>query len=477
MKTLVMKFGGSSIGITPGMTQLLSIVLNEVENWQQVILVVSALDGVTDRLIEIAQFAHLSNSRGFRRIIGIVRTRHFALVGDLPFTASDRTALQTDLDRVLFELLDACRQLGIAAAQPDNARITEPLNDRIIGYGERLSARIVAALLRANNLRSVAIDGGDILVTDAQFGSATPLMEATEARINANLKPLLGRGIVPVITGFIAATQKGQPTTLGRGGSDYTASVIASCVGASEMWVYSDVDGMMSGDPNAIGGAHVIPELSYQEAAELAFYGARVLHTRMIAPLQTAHISLRVRNVFNPQLMGTLIGNLTPAAGPKAVTIIEGLAVVAPGAGGLSEVMRFIEKAFASVRSARIEAVIATQAADRAFACFIIPTYAGPDALHTLSSTIAPQIAARGGAAAGWVAQPAGIVTVVGRETGSDWGQAAPLFAAMGEFEPLAVARNPSDHSLSFVLPLDQAERAAERLHDLLFPLAPPPAG
>lgn len=443
-----------------GLTQLLSIVLHESTRWDQLILVVSALDGITDQLIEASQFALMGNSRGYRRIVATLRTRHVSLIGDLPFGANERTALQTDIDRLLFDMHDACQQLADTAGQ----NINNPMIDRIIGTGERLAARIVAALLRQHHVRAVALDATDLIMTDDVFGSATPLMSLTQARIDEHLKPLLHRDIIPIITGFIGATPTGSPTTLGRGGSDYTASVIASCVDAAEVWIYADVDGILSGDPNDMANPRVIPFLSYDEVAELAFYGARILHARMITPLHEKRIPLRVKNVFKPQQPGTLIDDRSPTPGIKAVTMIEGLALSAPHSGSLSQLTAFMDEKFASAAGVRVEVMLSAQSAVKTFVCFVIPTYAGPDALHMLQSALAPSLNTIGVGGA-WTMQPVGIVTVVGAETGTNLPQLAGIVAMLDELHVLAMTRNPSNCSVSFVLPYEEVGSALERIH------------
>src|SRR5262249_1012335 len=210
MSTLSMKFGGSSVGMTMGLTQLLSIVLNERERWERLMLVVSALDGVTDQLIEAAHLALLNNRRGYRRIVATLRTRHLALIEYLPLGSTERAALQADIDHLLFDMLDVCQNIPVHLSDAEQPEAI----DRIITTGERLAARIVAALLRQNNLRGVAIDAGDVIITDDTFGNATPNLSITRERIATNLLPLLNRGIIPVITGFIGATADGKPTTL-----------------------------------------------------------------------------------------------------------------------------------------------------------------------------------------------------------------------------------------------------------------------
>jgi len=303
MSTLIMKFGGTSVGMTMGLTQLLSIVLYERERWDRLMLVVSALDGVTDQLIEAAHLALLNNRRGYRRIVATLRTRHLALIEYLPLGITERNALQADIDRLLFDMLDVCQNM------PDNlSEAAKPeAIDRIISTGERLAARIVAALLRQNNLRGVAIDATDVIITDNVFGNATPDLTLTRDRIAANLLPLLNRGIIPVITGFIGATVNGKTTTLGRGGSDYTASIVGVCSDAQEVWVWTDVDGMMTTDPRIVPGAWKVKEISFDEASELAYFGAKVLHPLTVLPAVEKNIPVYILNSRNPKGTGTRI--------------------------------------------------------------------------------------------------------------------------------------------------------------------------
>ncbi|NJL55479.1 hypothetical protein HC928_10025 [bacterium] len=209
MKTLVMKFGGSSVGTSMGLTQVVSIALQEHERWDRVVIVVAALEGVTDALIEAARLAELNNRRGYRRIAATIRTRHIALIEQLPLGSNERIALQADIDRLLFDMLDICQTMADPKTEAQIPRKT----DAIIGVGERLAARIIAALLRQNNIRGVAIDSEGIIVTDATPGHAIPDMAATCQRINTYLLPMLERDIVPIVTGFIGAhrTVKSPP--------------------------------------------------------------------------------------------------------------------------------------------------------------------------------------------------------------------------------------------------------------------------
>lgn len=465
MRTLTMKFGGASVGTTTALTQVLSIVLQEHERWDHLLLVVSALDGVTDALIEAAQLAHLSNRRGYRRIAATLRTRHLSLVEQLPLGTSERNALQADIDRLLFDMLDVCQTM---ADTPGESSFPA-MFDRIIGVGERLAARIVAALLRQNNLRGVAIDATDLIVTDNVFGNATPDMTLTRQRIAQNLLPMLTRSIIPVVTGFIGATPDGQPTTLGRGGSDYTASILAVSANADEVWMWTDVDGMMTADPQEVPEARTISLLSYDEVAELAYFGARILHARMIGPLRDNHIPLWVKNVFKPREAGTLIHdvNVEGAQTLKAVTSIPGLALTAPYSGPLTEISARIDEALFATTGSHADVMISAQSSAQSLVCFVIPTSAGPEAVRATRSALEKRLQTEGSETL-WTIQAVTIVTTIGANLDELTRLIAEIFQALNGIRILGIAQGPSRCSLSIIIDPKETDRALSQIHEML---------
>ncbi len=462
MAILVMKFGGASVGTATALTQVLSIVLQEHERWDDLLLVVSALDGVTDALIEAAQLAQLSNRRGYRRIVATLRTRHLALVEQLPIGPNERHALQADIDRLLFDMLGTCQDL---ANRPGDEPISAVF-DEIIGVGERLAARIVATLLRQNHLRGVAVDATDIIVTDDDFGHAHPDLELTRSRINQHLLPMLSRDIIPVVTGFIGATASGRPTTLGRGGSDYTASILAVCANAQEVWMWTDVDGIMTTDPQEVPDARNIPELSYDEMAELAYFGARILHARMIGPLRENRIRLRVKNIFKPRDLGTLIHAMPPNHPDtiKAVTSIQGISLTADYSGPLTNVTSLIDRALYATTGSHTEVMISSQSSTRTFICFMIPTTIGPEALRATQTTLQKcvQEAELGEM---WKISPVSVITVVGTHLNQFNKRVTTVVRAMDNTPMLAVAEGPSGHNLTIVVAFEDGEEALDKIH------------
>lgn len=463
MSTLVMKFGGSSVGNTAALTQVLSIVLHEQTRWSRLLLVVSALDGITDALIEATHLAQLSNRRGYRRIAATIRTRHLALIEKLPLGATERQALQADIDRLLFDMLNICQEISdntTAPAAPDTI-------DAVIGVGERLSARIVAALLRQNNVRGVAIDTTDLIVTDEVHGAATPNMALTSMRIRDNLLPMLERSIVPVLTGFIAGTQSGKPTTLGRGGSDYTASILSVCTNAEEVWIWTDVDGIMTCDPREIPEAQVIPELSYEEMAELAYFGARVLHSRMVQPLRAKAVPLRVKNVYKPQQAGTLIHAGTKVSKPiKAVTAIQGIGLSVNHSGPLAQILNLVDDTMFSTLGIHSDVTISAQSSARTFLCFVIPTTAGADAIHAVQTTLQARLEAQP-MLTEWIVSPVSVITAVGSELNGNPLLHGAVMQALDGVRLLAVAQSPARCSLSVVIEPKDAETTYRQLHSL----------
>lgn len=464
MKTLVMKFGGSTVGTTTALMQVLSIVLQEREQWDHLILVASALEGVTDQLIEAAHLAQLGNQRGYRRIVANLRTRHMSLIEELPLGNSERAALEADLDHLLFDMLDIYQGMSKLSdtAVPD-------LVDATIGTGEKLSARIIAALVRQNDIRSVAIDATSLLVTNDVFGNANPNIALTRQNIEANLLPLIERKIVPVVTGFIGATVTGKPTTLGRGGSDYSASVLGLCANADEIWIWTDVDGMMSADPRELEEAQLIPELSYDEVAELAHFGARVLHARMIAPLRQKQIPLRIKNIYKPQSPGTIIRSATRNTkdSVKAVTSIAGLVLMAERTDAASPIPDMLTKTAALVAQNQIELMTVSQSPFSSLACFLALTTAGPDAVHNARLALEESLQERMNSL-GWSVRPVSIITLVGANPGHHLMSRTGNFVGLDHIPVLALAYGASHCSVSIVIDSQHEEDALHQLHQMI---------
>ena len=325
---LVMKFGGTSVGSAVRMAAVAEIVAAVRE--RQPVVVVSAMSGTTNALIAGARAAAAGDDARYRAVKAELMAKHLdavqALLGDSP----ERIHVAGYIEDRLHDYERLCRSMATLG------EFTLRGNDAVASIGEELSSQILAALLRARGMRARAVSATTLVRTDAAYGSAVPDMTATREQTRAALLPLIEDGVVPVVTGYIGATAKGVTTTLGRGGSDYSAAILGACLDAQEVWIWTDVPGILTADPKLVPQAVTLRELSYAEAAELAYFGADVLHPKTIAPLVAQGIPLRILDSFNPSASGTTIVAAPSAEREVAPAIIstEGLSLIGVAGNG-----------------------------------------------------------------------------------------------------------------------------------------------
>lgn len=304
---IVAKFGGTSVATKDAILTIVEIVRRSLAS--RPVLVVSAISGITDALLALSQ---VPKAR-IKVSIGSIRQIHINLVNDLFSDLEIRSEVMNYVDEQLKKVEEV--------VQRDN--LTPPDMDELVSFGEIISSYIITQVLQANGINAEQVISSRIIVTDDNFMQAEFLPEETERNARTILRPILQRGIVPVITGFIGSTRDGQTTTLGRGGSDYSASIIGYCLGAKEVQIWTDVDGIYTADPKTVLSAQLIPEISYREASEMATFGAKVLHPRTIKPAIQKNISVRILNTFNPDGPGTLITANTGTEGLKAISFMR----------------------------------------------------------------------------------------------------------------------------------------------------------
>ncbi len=459
-----MKFGGGSLGTATSLTQVLAVIIDESKRWDRMLIVASALEGVTDMLLEATLLARVADQRGYRRIAATLRTRHMALIDQLPFDSSDRNALKADIDHLLSDMIDQCQNL----AKNLNDELLPSMSDAVVAVGERLSARIIAALLRQNDIRGVTVDGTELLVTDAVHGNANPILERTAEHVNDLLVPMLEREIVPVVTGYIGATVAGETTTLGRGGTDVTASVLSALLKADALWIWTDVDGMMSADPREISDAHVIPALDYNEAAELAYFGAKILHAKMIAPLAECEIPLRIKNICHPQKTGTAISNKDEDEQRviKAVTSIQGLALTRPASGSMAGITRLVGNTLFKTLGMRTEVMIASQSSSSSFLGLVIPTSIGIDGEDRLQRALREKMAEYPEKMP-WKIETISLVTAIGNAISASPKLLGNVLEKLDGIPLLGLAVGPSNCSVTAAVSQPNARAAVARIHEL----------
>ena len=462
MTTLTMKFGGTSVGSAEALTQAADIVLAQTQEWDRLTVVVSAMSGVTDALAQGALTAASGDNQTYRAIVADLRVRHYRAVDALLPPDGERAQLLATVDEYLDEFGTFCHSIHVLGESTPRAM------DAITSLGERINARIMAALLRQRGVRSEAVDATELVVTDDTFQNAIPLMDATSARVSARLAPLLDEGIIPVVTGFIGATEEGVTTTLGRGGSDYSAAILGNCLDADEVWTWTDVDGVMTADPRIVPDAQVIPVLSYSEVGELAYFGAKVLHPRTIRPVVERGIPLWVKNTFNPTCPGTRIVQ-EPESTPgtvKAITAIEGLSMVTVEGRGMMGVPGIAARTFAAVASQGASVLMISQASSEQSICFVIPTEAVPPVIRAIEGEMALELTRRDVDRI-WSLDDVVIVTAVGARMRGTPGVAARIFGALGQgnINVIAIAQGSSECSISLVVAADAAADAVQQIH------------
>jgi aspartate kinase len=326
MKTIIMKFGGTSISSGDRIRHVADIVTDSTKKGDRTVVVVSALDGTTDELYDAAEKAKDGNEASVREFKLKVLKKHSMAASK----AISRSDICKEVEQIIEKTTDKLEKVltGISYVRD----ITPKSRDYVLSFGERLSAPIVWGAIRDREVETRWFTGKDAgLVTNSNFGEASPLMNVTIHQLNEKIGPLLEEKVVPVVTGYIAATQDGVTTTIGRGGSDYTATILGVALSADEVWIWTDVDGILTADPKVVSSARMLPELSYQEAAEMAIFGAKAMHPRALEPVIKEGIPVRIRSVFHPENPGTLItdrlsSQLTNVV--KAVALIRDVAMV-----------------------------------------------------------------------------------------------------------------------------------------------------
>ena len=465
-KTLVMKFGGTSVGSAEAMTQVLRIVSQALAEWPRLVVVVSALNGVTNLLLDSAARAAHGDRTGHLPTAMDLQARHDLIIDALITDPARGAQLKQEIAVLVADFSDRCLAMSILG------EATARTLDAVAGLGERMCVRVLAGVLDSAGIPAGHIDATQLIVTDNRFQDAHPDLAATERATRAGINPLLAAGKVAVVTGFIGATPQGIPTTLGRGGSDYSAALLGAALPAEEVWIWTDVDGVMTADPRLVPEARTIEALSYREVSELAYYGAKVLHPKTIRPVIEAGIGLRVCNTFNPMHPGTrLVADLpTPTNGVvKAVTAIRGLNMVTIEGRGMLGVPGVAARTFGAVAATGTSVPLITQSSSEQTICFAVPLESTRSVLSALQATFTQEIASRDIDRI-WATDEVVIITVVGAGMRSTPGVAGRVFNALGEksINVVAIAQGSSEVSISLIVDAADTRTAVQALHNLI---------
>jgi len=460
--TLIMKFGGTSVGSVQAIQQVIEIARDAKADWKNVAIVVSAMSKVTDKLLTGAQSAVQGDDSLAESIAGELREVHLSALDELAPTASN---VRETIERLLEEFTSLCHAIYVLGEASPRAL------DAIASLGERMSAPLVAAALNAAGVPGEAVDAREVVVTDNVYQFASPDMEATRQRAEQVIQPLFAAGRIPVITGFIGASREGMVTTLGRGGSDFSGAIFGVVLEAQEIWIWTDVSGVMSTDPRIEPSARTLSEVTYKEISELAFYGAKVLHPKTIRPALEHGITLWVKNTFAPGSACTRIiedgngqkGNI------RAVTAIRGQCMITVEGRGMLGVPGIAARLFTAVARSKTSIVMISQASSEQSICFVVPLATRGVVTGALEEEFRQEIARRDIDRID-ASDDCAIVTVVGAGMRSTPGIAGKVFSAVGDehVNVIAIAQGSSECSISLVVDAPETDRAIRAIHTLI---------
>ena len=443
---VVHKFGGAGLADAGAIRHAAQIVAAQPSG---VVVVASAMKGVTDALLEAAALASRGELPAARTAIDALRKRHVATATEL---AADNGQLSTvEVDREFDDLTELLRRV-VAGKPPDPA-----ITDAVAARGERMSASMLAAALSMLGVRATVVDATRVIHTDSRHGNATPVFARTLTAVNEHLLPLIREGIVPVLAGFIGSAPNGAIVTLGRGGSDLTATLLARALSADSVTLWKDVPGLLTADPQVVTEARLVPRLHVREAAELAYYGARVLHPRALIGLRD-ETRLFIRPLADPASLGTEITTRRDRATERrypvrAITAIGEQAIINISGDGMVGVPGIAARAFGALERVGVSVALISQASSEHSICLVVPSAASQMASDALSAAFAEQLE-REEVEGIDVRTDVSIVAVVGLGMSGTRGVAARLFAAIAEAEVnvIAIAQGASELNISVVV-------------------------
>ncbi|KXK16065.1 MAG: aspartokinase [Chloroflexi bacterium OLB14] len=464
-KTLVMKFGGTSVGSAKALMNATQIIRDAKKDWTRIVVVTSAMAGVTNLLLDSARLPTDQIVGSVSDAESKLREKHFSAAEALIKNKSLLEETKKEINKLIEIFVNLCSAIQILGEASPRAL------DAVASLGERMSLRLLTAVVNESGIKAKGIESTEFIVTNSNFQNAHPDFLTTKEKTQALLNPILDEGNIVITTGFIGANVDGAVTTLGRGGSDYSAAIIGSVLPSDDVWIWTDVDGVMTTDPRIVSSAKTLSEISYGEIAELAYYGAKVLHPKTIRPVVEAGIGLRICNTFNPTHEGTRLIASRKKNGRviKAVTAIQKQRLVTIEGRGMLGVPGVAARAFAAVASTKTSVPLITQASSEQSICFAVPAETADNVLSALEKTFAHEIE-DDDIDRVWSTDDVSIVTVVGAGMKHTPGVAGKVFSQLGNngVNVLAIAQGSSEVSISLVVDANDTENAVKALHELI---------
>ncbi len=453
MSIVVMKFGGTSVEDPAAISRTASIVAGRVAMGKQPVVVVSAMAKVTDQLLRCAAAAAQGDRTGALAISSRLRARHRETASELVKDPKESIALVNWIDEK-FDALDEVLR-GLAAI----LELTPRISDLIVSYGERLSSRMIAAAFAERGINAVHADSRQIIITDSQFQKAVPIDAAIEKKAEEKLLPLIAQGRVPVMGGFIGSNEAGITTTLGRGGSDFTGALVGGALQAEAIEIWTDVDGIMTTDPRVCPDALRVKVISFEEAAELAYFGAKVLHPATILPAVKKNIPVLVLNSKNPSNEGTRIISLAPhCQSPfKSIAVKKKLSIIDVVASRMLMTHGYLKTIFDifDKHQTAVDMVSTSEVS-------VSLTVDSNDKLPAIAADLSKLADVK------YEGKKA-LVCLVGEDIRGKNGMAAQVFAAVRHINVRMISQGASEINMSFMIEEDDADEAVRSLHAAFF--------
>ena len=458
---LVMKFGGTSMGSAERIRAAADLTRRH-QALRPTIVVVSAMSKITDLLLDTLRAAEHGDSPAVELNLATLTERHLATCRELFSGTAALPGAECEVAGIVSEFRRIASGVQMLGVRPPASV------DEAVATGERLSAMMLAAYLESSGVPARAVNAREVIVTDAFFGNATPFMEPTREKAAQVLGPLVAQGIIPIVTGFNGATAANRPTTLGRGGSDFSASILAAAMDASEVFIWTDVEGIMTADPRLVPDPAVLDEVTYREAAELAYNGAKVLHPRTLAPLVERQIPVWSKNSFKPEVPGTkIVPELKCGGGPRAVTSMHGVALISlePKSAEVSGT-RVMARALEALASASVELLAMTSSSYRQSFSILMRKDDLRRAMAALEATLSLELA-HGYLEPLGVDENVGLLAIVGEGMQGAPGWAGRIFTAISreQVNIIAIAQGSSELTIAVVVSRDGLDKAVRAVH------------
>ncbi len=461
MPRLVFKFGGTSVKDGKRIRQVAKLV--EAYRKEHLVVVCSALDGVTDELILLSEDARTGAERAVEERLRRLRVIHEKVLRDTLRQPHSRRQVA----RFIAPTLDQLERTARGAATLKE--LTPRSKDLILSSGERLSTPIVAGALSEAGLKADYLTGGEAgVVTDDNFGDAMPLVETSKLQIQQTLGPMVESGRIPVVAGYIGLTQAGDLTTLGRGGSDLTATLIASALIADEVWIWSDVDGLMTADPRIVKDARLLKQVSYAEAGEMAVFGAKALHPRTLEPVAELGIPVRFRNTFNPQNEGTMVtakANVDSSRVVKSVALIGDVAIITVSGASMVGKPGSAAKIFDVVAKSGANILMISQSVSESNISLVVKRATAQKAANALEIALLGE----GGLKQVLLEDDVSAIAVIGGGMRGTPGIAAKVFGAVSSkgINVRMIAQGSSEQNISFCVDQKDGKQTVTLIHSV----------